>query len=429
MSAFVEQKNARLSERYLTCTHASGLRIFLIPKEGKKAFALFGTRYGSMDNDFVVDNKRIRVPDGIAHFLEHKLFENADGSDTFSRFAALGASCNAFTSNEMTAYLFSATSNYDRALSVLLDFVTHPYFTPETVKKEQGIIGQELKMYEDDADYQLYYGLLQALYQKHPIKIDVGGTLESIAQITDQTLYDCYRRFYNLRNMALVLCGPFEPARVLAVCDEVLSPAAPFSLTRSDPQEPKEIARRSVERYFPVAMPQFALGLKEVQLGGGGAALLARMAAQEIALELYFGRGSAFFTELYEKGILNETFSSSYQALETCAFTLFRGESDTPKAVREALFETVKKARRADFSEADFLRCQKAAYGAAVQSFNAPSDIALQFLSLHFLGADLFSLPDALAAVDTDALRERLSSWDEDLLAESYVFPKGENHA
>ena len=204
---FYTTENQRLQEKYYRGKHASGLEVVIVPKAHKKAFALFGTRYGSVHRTFKTDRDTdfVTVPDGIAHFLEHKLFENEDGSDTFAHFAALGASCNAFTSTEMTAYLFSATDKYYENLAVLLGFVTRPYFTPETVEKEMGIIGQEIRMCHDEPFHQLYYGLLDALFVNHNVKVDIAGTEETISHITSDILYRCYNTFYNLNNMLLVL--------------------------------------------------------------------------------------------------------------------------------------------------------------------------------------------------------------------------------
>lgn len=424
MSHFIRRDYPALAESVLYLKHKSALSVFLIPREKGESFALFGTKYGAMDHTFSVDGKEITVPDGIAHFLEHKLFENEDKTDTFSRFAAHSASANAFTSNELTAYLFSATENCHESLEVLLDFVTHPYFTPETVAKEQGIIGQEIRMYEDDPDYQLYFGLLTCLYQKHPINIDIAGTVESIAKITDKTLYDCYNTFYHLENMALVLVGTFEEDEVEKVCDKVLPEASrPFALKRTPPEEPRELARTDITRHFPVSMEQFAIGLKETELGGEPDAFLKRVAAQEVALSIYFSRTSAFFNDLYEKGVLSEVFSSAYQFLDSCAFTIFQGESDEAEKVADAVKETIRKARNAKISDEDLECARRAVYGTAVQSLNSPSDVATQFLSFHFLGLDLLRYADAVATLTKEDVLERISHWDETLVAASFIKP------
>ncbi|MBR5817040.1 MAG: insulinase family protein, partial [Clostridia bacterium] len=222
---FTELRSARLRESYYLGRHKSGLEVIIIPKKQRTFYATLAAKYGSRDNCFKIspDSDFITVPDGIAHFLEHKLFENEDGSDTFSRFAALGASANAYTSNDMTAYLFSATDNYYESLEVLLDFVTHPYFTAETVAKEMGIIEQELKMYEDNPHRWLYQEIVQSLYHNNTVRLNVGGDVESIHKITHEILYKCYNTFYSLNNMVLIISGDAECERVEEVLDKTLT--------------------------------------------------------------------------------------------------------------------------------------------------------------------------------------------------------------
>ena len=423
LSSALKCASAVFAAAILGCGPDDGLKEFA---EGKEAYALFGTKYGAMDHTFEVDGKSVTVPDGIAHFLEHKLFENEDGSDTFSRFAAVSASANAFTSNELTAFLFSATDRYHEALEILLDFVGHPYFTKETVAKEQGIIGQEIRMYDDDPDYQLYFGLLNCLYREHPVKIDIAGTVESIAEITDTTLYDCYRTFYHPKNMALVLCGPFDPEKVEEICDRILPAATPFSLSRTAPEEPKEIAQKNITRRFPVAMGQFAVGLKETELSGSDEALLKRVAAQEVALEICFGRSSDFYDKLYESSLISDTFSYSYQFLDSCAFTILQGESEDVGAVEDAVRKAVRTAKDTALSEEDFRRAQKTVYGGLLLEFNTPSEVASQVLSFHFQGADALRLPEAVARLTAEDITERISHWEEELIASSFILPKEE---
>ena len=219
------RESKALRERYYHIEHKSGLNIYVIPKKMSTSYALFATRYGGRDNCFRLEGEAeyTRVPDGIAHFLEHKLFESEDGTDTFERFARLGANANAYTTTDMTAYEFSCTENFDECLSVLLDFVTHPHFTDENVQKEQGIIAQEIRGGEDNPFRRVYYDMLNLLYQKDNVRIEVAGTVASIARITPEYLYRCYNTFYQLSNMALVVCGDVEYEKVISIADEQLS--------------------------------------------------------------------------------------------------------------------------------------------------------------------------------------------------------------
>ncbi|MBR6529855.1 MAG: insulinase family protein [Clostridia bacterium] len=427
MSKFTQTFYPVMGEKLLVAEHESGLKVLFVPRDAGEAFALFGVKYGALDNTFTVDGKQITVPDGIAHFLEHKLFDNEDGEDTFARFAALGAEANAFTSNEMTAYLFSATENIHENLETLLNYVTHPYFTPETVAKEQGIIGQEIRMYEDDPSTRLEFGLLECLYHNHPIKIDIAGTVESIAEITDKTLYDCYNTFYNLHNMVLVLCGPFEEDRILSVCDKVLQKAPPFLAKRTTPEEPNTVCKPRFEKNLPVMMPHFAVGMKETELGGGSDAFLRRVAAQNVALFCYFSRASKFFANLYEKGVLSEVFSTAYQYLDSCAYTVWRGESERAQEVAAAIRETIKLAKETELSDEDFELAKRAVYGEVVQSFNSPWDVCWQWLANHFLDLDPFRLAEVVPTLTKDEIYDRISHWDVRLICESYILPtKGE---
>ena len=201
---FVKRENALIDEIIYEGKHKSGLRVYVFPKEMGTSYAAFATKFGSVDCRFKTDGREVVLPDGVAHFLEHKMFENSDGRDTFELYAKTGASANAYTSNNRTVYLFSAADNVCESLEILLSFVTDPYFTKETIAKEQGIIGQEIKMYDDNPDWQLYFGMLEGLYADNPVKIDIAGTVETIAEITPDTLFDAYNTFYNLDNMALL---------------------------------------------------------------------------------------------------------------------------------------------------------------------------------------------------------------------------------
>ena len=216
---FNVKENKAINEKYYYKKHKSGLDVYVYPKEFGTSYAAFATKFGSCEREFECDGKHIVLPDGVAHFLEHKMFENPDGRDTFELYAKTGASANAYTTNNRTVYLFSAADNVYESLKILLGFVTEPYFTDKTVAKEQGIIGQEIKMYDDSPEWQLYSGMLNGLYVNNPVRVDIAGTVETIARITPEVLFDAYNTFYNLDNMALVVCGRVEPEKVEEICD------------------------------------------------------------------------------------------------------------------------------------------------------------------------------------------------------------------
>ena len=258
-------ENSKLNQSYYKYKHQSGLNIMLCPMEGfKTAYALFGAKVGSIDDNFSVDGgEPVAVPAGIAHFLEHKLFESELG-DAFELYAKVGASANAYTSFDRTAYLFSCTENFGKALEILIGLVTKPYFTDKTVEKEQGIIGQEIRMYDDDPDWRVYFNLLGALYQNHPIKIDIAGSVESISEITAETLYNCHKAFYNLNNMVLSVAGNFDIEEALKICDKLLVPAGESTVECVPVAEPREVAKDRVEQTLAVAAPLFQVGFKGV---------------------------------------------------------------------------------------------------------------------------------------------------------------------
>lgn len=424
---FITQKSALLQEECARGRHASGLEVVIIPKKHRKAFALLGTRYGSIDRVFKTDKDEdfVTVPDGIAHFLEHKLFENEDGSDTFARFAALGANANAFTSNEMTAYLFSATDHYLENLAVLLDFVTHPYFTPETVQKEMGIIGQEIRMGQDEPFHRLYYGLLDALYHEHNVKVDVAGTEETIARITCDTLYRCYRTFYNLHNMLLVLCGPWDKRRVKQVLDEHLAPSEPIRIETRAPAEKKRIHKKKVVQEASVAIPLFAVGMKEDDLKKRirPEEFLKKQAEHEILSDLLFGKSSDFYNELYDKGWINDRFAIEYNLSKSFGYLLFYGESRRPAAVAKKIAERVRCAASL-LTEEGIERSRKVVYSRAVQEWNSTTEIAETYLDFAFSGTNMLDYPRIIASVTPEDLQARIEkSYHPARLALSIVKP------
>ncbi len=430
---FTEKKSDVLQEKYYRGRHESGLLVTLIPKNHQKAFALFGTRYGSIDRTFKTEKDAdfVTVPDGIAHFLEHKLFENADGTDTITRFAAQGANCNAFTSNEMTAYLFSATDRYYENLKVLLDFVTHPYFTKETVEKELGIIGQEIRMGQDEPFHQLYYGLLDCLFVNHNVKVDVAGTEETISHITSDLLYRCYETFYHLSNMELVLCGNWEKKKVARVLDEVLKPGERIVIDRSYPEEPKCLAAPKMVKSCPVAIPLFAVGMKEADLPKRISSfdILKKEAEHEILADMLFGKSSDFYNDLYEKGLINEKFSVEYNLSRSYGYLLLFGETKKPEKVYREIRNVVKNAAE-KICESDLERSRKAVYARCVQDWNSTAEIAETFMEFSFAGTDMLDYPKAIAEVTLDDLYKRIEkSYSTRRMALSVVEPiKEEEH-
>lgn len=395
-----EYTNERLGESYSEFVHASGLTVYVFPKSLSTSYALFATKYGSLENVFKLstDEEFTTVPAGIAHFLEHKMFENANGVDTFELFGQTGASANAYTSFDKTAYLFSSTDNFYESLSILLDFVTHPYFTKETVAKEQGIIAQEIQMYEDNPNTRVYYELMRAMYEKHDVRTEIAGSVESIAEITDELLYKCYNTFYNLHNMVLCVCGDVELAKVQAVLDKVLKPAPKQEIIRKYQTEKAEVFKERTETKMQIARPQFAIGVKDVMIPEDPAEFSKKDFGMRILNEILFSSSTDFYNEMYEKGVLNSQFSCEYDSTASFAYNYYAGETDDPDAFFVILKQYIANCQSKPIDEDAFLRAKRVVYADFIRLFDSTDEIANELVSYAFLDMPLF---DNLAILDS----------------------------
>ena len=402
-----EIKSELTGDSYYKIKHQSGLDIYVYPKEGyKSSYAIFGTKYGSINTCFSVDGKeKITVPDGIAHYLEHKLFESEEG-DAFVRYAETGANANAYTSFEKTCYLFSCTDKLEQSLEILLDFVQSPYFTAQTVAKEQGIIGQEIKMYDDDPNWRVMFNMLEGMYKNHPVRIDIAGTVESIAQITAEKLYEVYNVFYNLNNMALCVSGNVTVEQVLKIADKKLKPCAKHEITNYFEDEPYEINTPFVEQTFPVSMPLFNLGFKEKADKALDSKTLART---DILLSMLASNTSSLYRSLMDSNLINSSFS--YELFEGPGYcsVIFGGESRAPKQAAEMIKQYIAKVKTEGLDKDEFEIAKKAVYGDAVSSLNSVSSIANSIIDYHFSGNELFSYIDAVSNACFEDIEKRLS--------------------
>ncbi len=421
------RENIRLCEKYYYTKHSSGLDIYLFPKSFTTTYAVFATKYGSIDRVFRVqgETEDTTIPDGLAHFMEHKLFENEDGTDTFSRYAKFGGSANAYTSFEKTAYLFYATDNVKENLEVLLDFVRHPYFTKETVDKEQGIIGQEIKMYDDLPSWRVYFNMLSALYQNHPVKIDIAGTVESIAEITPEILHKTYKCFYNLSNMVLCLSGNIAMEDVLDVADKVLtSKDEEIKIERKYPAEPEEIAEEKIVQSLDVAIPLYNIGikLKHPETPEGKYKFFVE---NNILLTLLFDESSDFYGELYDSGLINGKFGANYEAFRDIAMVCIGGSGEEPDTVFEKIKEEFENRRKNFFTKEEFERAKKALYAAQLSCFDGTEQIVSTFLSLIFEGMDLLDLADYIAATTYEDVKRCFEeNYKTERMAISVIVPK-----
>ncbi len=402
-------ESPELREKLYEIDHKSGLKVFVMPKENyKSAYAVIGTKYGSIDTCFKRSDKKdfIRVPEGIAHFLEHKLFESEE-LDAFTRYAETGASANAYTSFDKTCYLFQCTDRFEDSLRILLDFVTHPYFTKETVEKEQGIIGQEITMYYDVPGWMSTFNLLKCLYKNHPVRIDIAGTVESIAQITDKLLYDCYDTFYNLNNMALAVVGNVQPEQVLKICDEVLKKSDDVTVERVFDEEPRDIVKSYEEYNLAVSMPVFSFGYKEACTTP--LRTIKETVEMNILLEILAGETSALYSELFEKGLINTTFSKEYFTGSGYEAVIFEGESTDAAAVAQAIKNQVAKLRKDGIGDEEFESVRRSLYGKEIMSYNVTDDVANGIIGCYFAGYSIFDVVEAFKTVQKEDIEKLLS--------------------
>ncbi len=406
---FEQVKFPRLGETLYTAEHSSGLKVFVMPKPGfSKSYAVLSTKYGSIDNAFYnKDGTAIEVPDGIAHFLEHKMFDQPDGTNVFSAFAKKGASPNAFTAFNKTSYLFSCTGDFYGNLEILLDYVYKPYFTDESVSKEQGIIGQEINMYRDDANWRSYFGLLEALYSDFPIRRDIAGTIESISHITKELLYDCHKTFYNPSNMYLFTIGTVEPEKVMEYVDKYVTAEPSGEIKRLYAKEPRAVCQPEVVCKLSVAYPKFYIGFKDNDTGYGGKQLHKKIIGMSLLLELLFGQSSAFYEKLYNDGTINSSFGTQYDNDIYYAHAIVGGESKEPYKVCDEVLAAIADIQ---IDEADFERTRKAFIGKFIKQFNGVEWLANTFVDMLMNDVDLFDYLDLINEIDTNYLKQLANS-------------------
>ena len=402
---------------------SNGLSVFVMEKPGfDSCFAAFGTKYGSINTKFSRNGgEEIEVPAGIAHFLEHKLFESEDG-DAFSRFAETGAYCNAYTSFDKTCYIFSCSGNFEANLDILLDFVQSPYFTAETVEKEQGIIGQEIKMYEDNPGWRVFFNLLREMYENHPVKIDIAGTVESIAQIDDKLLYECYNTFYNPNNMFVCIAGNVKTEEVLERVKNAIKETKPITVKLADFAERKEVKNHYVEQSLEVAKPLFCLGFKDV-FGGERVDIKERIISG-ITLEYLCGDCSELYRKLLLDGLVDNELSAEHFQGEGYSAFILEGESENPKAVCSEIYKEIEDMLKNGIDIRLFEAIKKAAYGDAVKRFDSTENIVTDMQDCAISGGTLFDSIDMLSSITKEDILACLAKLTEECSVISVITPK-----
>ena len=407
----VSKQYPRIGEEHYHAELENGLHIYVDPKpDFQKSYAFFATNYGGMDMRFKLAGDWQDTPAGVAHFLEHKMFDTQDGN-ALQDLAQNGASPNAFTSSAITGYYFESTEKFYDNLKILLSFVSIPWFTPESVDKEQGIIGQEIRMIEDDPEWQVFMNLLYALYEHHPIRVSVAGTQESISHITADTLYACHKAFYNPANMVLCVAGDVDPERVCALAREILPGEGNGEIERDyGPQEPAGAHEHLRTLDMAVSTPIFQLGFKADPAPAGEARLRQELVG-ELACEALLGSSSPLYARLYDQGLINKGFGYGYEDYPGCAFLCAGGESRDPEAVRDAVLAEAARIGGEGVDDGLFQRLKKASYGSRVRALNAFEHICVGTAQAHFAGAELFRFPEIYDAIKRSDVEDCIRAW------------------
>ncbi len=407
----------------------NGLTVMIIPKKGiEKKYMIWGTNYGSNDSVFFVpgEEKETTVPNGVAHFLEHKLFEQENGTNSLDVLTSLGVEANAYTTNDHTAYLFECTNNFYPAMDELMNYVQHPYFTDENVEKEKGIIGQEIMMYNDYPDWKVYLNVMKAMYHNNPVKIDITGTVETIEKIDKDILYKCYNTFYNPSNMVLVVAGDFEPEKMIEeIKKRLIDKKSNGSIKRVYPEEPEEIVKEKIEEKLEVSRPMYAIGIKDVVSNNdleNKNEVIKKHIGVKMLLDIIMGRSSNLYQRLYNEGIMLNTPSGDYEFGKTYAHVLIMGQSEEPNKIYNEFKKEVENIKKNGIDENNFSRIKKMFYGMHIKEYNDIVDIAKMFLSDYFKGINSFDYIEEIENINVEYLNQLLKDvFKEDKMVISIV--------
>ena len=404
-------ENLQVKEKLYIEKLENGLTVMIIPKTGiRKKYVMWATHYGSIDNKFVIpgEEKATEVPDGIAHFLEHKMFEQENGTNSLDVLTALGVNANAYTTTNYTTYLFEATDNFYKALDELMDYVQHPYFTDENVEKEKGIIAQEINMYNDYPDWEVYMNALKCMYKNNPITIDIAGTVESIQKIDKDILYKCYNTFYNPSNMLMCFCGDFNPEDLIKeVKNRLVEKKPQGEIKRIYQEEPANIVEKRKEKTMEVSMPLFVIGIKDKLEKEN---IVKKHIAIEILLNMLIGKSSDLYKDLYQEELLISEPFVEYEFGEDYAHVAISGVSKDPDKILEKLLEQINKMKKEGIKEENFNRIRNMLYGNAVKEFNSVSDIARMFVTDYFKGINSFDYLETYKQITMEYAKQVLEN-------------------
>lgn len=404
-------ESLKVKEKVYTEKLKNGLTVMIIPKEEiKKKYIIWGTHYGSNDSKFYVpgENQVTEVPKGVAHFLEHKMFEQENGRNSLDVLSGLGVNANAFTTNTHTAYLYECTDNFYKALDEFMDYVQHPYFTDENVEKEKGIIGQEIMMYDDYPEWKVYLNTLEAMYHNHPVKLDITGTIETISHIDKDILYKCYNTFYNPSNMCLVVCGDFIPEEILKEIEKRLIDKKPLGeIKRVYENEEESIVKSQVESKMEVSIPLYTIGIKCSP--PKQKEKVKTHIAIDILLNMIIGESSKLYQKLYKDGIILGMPSFEYEFTDEYAHILISGSSRKPEIFYSKIVEEFEKIKQNEINKEDFERTKKMIYGDYIKEYNDASNIARMFLGDFMNGINSFDYLEEITTLDINYVKQVLT--------------------
>ena len=388
----------------------NGLQVIIVPKKNlQKKYVIWATHFGSIDNQFIdkETGEKIKIPDGVAHFLEHKMFEQKDGTDSLYTLMELGIDANAYTTNDHTAYLFECTDHFYEGLDELMDYVQNPYFTDKNVEKEKGIIGQEIQMYDDDPGWQLYMGTMDCLYKNNPIKIDIAGTIDSISKITPEILYKCYNNFYHPSNMVFVVVGDFEPEDIFEkIKKRIKKSENRDEIQRIYPIEDKEINKKYEEKVMEVSVPIFMIGIKDDITTDD---IVKKHIGIEIILNMLIGKSSKLYSKLYKEGMLMSPPDIDYEFSSQYAHVLISGQSTNSKKVYEEILKEIEKMKQKEIDAKEFERIKKKIYGDYAIEYNNVSNIGRMFVSDFVKGINSFEYMEKFEQIDRDYIKKLLN--------------------
>lgn len=406
-------ENLKVKEKIYKEKLENGLVVMVVPKKNvTKKYMIWGTNYGSNDSQFIVPGEKeiTTVPNGVAHFLEHKLFEQENGTNSLDVLTALGVDANAYTTNDHTAYLFQSTDNFYEAMDEFMNYVQHPYFTDENVEKEKGIIGQEIMMYDDYPDWRVYINTLNAMYYENPIKIDITGTIETVNKIDKEILYKCYNTFYNPSNMLLVICGDFEPEKIIEeVKKRLIDKKQAGEIKRIYPDEKEEIVQEKIEQKLSLSEPLYMIGIKDKPNDTASSEeKVKKHIAIQALLNLIFGRSSILYQRLYNEGSIYGLPSLDYEFGKTYSHILITGQSNNPEKVFQEFKKEVENFKNNGINKEDLERIKKMMYGDYVREYDDVADISRNILSDYFKGINSFDYLDEIQGINEDVLMQFL---------------------